>query len=212
VVRFAAFVSDLIAIDVAILPPESISREAIRLNASLPTEGFKGLRLGEDCLPHVTLTQQFVRVDELDRALGAIDAALGGLEAPPLDITGGEASGATAWMAIARTPALVDLHERVMAALEPFERREGTEAAFAGGDARPRDVSWVAGFRRRSSFATFRPHVTLGHAAAPPRVATGTFAADTIAACHLGRFCTCRRVLRRWTLASRKPRREDRGA
>jgi len=203
--RFAALVTDLIAIDVAILPPEPVSREAVRLSAALPAEGFKGLRLGGDCLPHITLSQQFVRADEVDRALDAVGAVLAGLEAPRLDVTGGEASGATVWMAVAKTSSLGTLHERVMATLEPFEQADGTAAAFTGADARERDVSWVAGFRRSSSFAAFRPHITLGHAARPPRVAPVAFTAETIAACHLGRFCTCRRVLRRWTLADRRP-------
>ena len=205
VVRFAAPVTDLIAIDVAVLPPESVSREAVRLSAALPPDGFRGLRLDGDRLPHVTLTQQFVRADELDGVLDVVGRALAGVHAPRLEVTGGAASGATVWMAIARTPALIDLHERLMAALEPFEQVDGTEAAFTGGDARPGDLWWVAGFRRRSSFAAFTPHITLGHAPAPPRVQRVTFTADTVAACHLGTFCTCRAVLRSWRLADRTP-------
>jgi len=200
VVRFAALVTDLVAIDVAILPPESASREAVRLSAALPTGGFRGLRLGSECLPHVTLTQQFVRATDLERALEAVGAVLRGMSAPRVEVTGAEASGATVWIAIGKTPALVDLHERLMAALEPFERPDGTEAAFTGGDARPRDVSWVAGFRQRSSFAAFTPHITLGHAARRPSVRHTAFAANTIAACQLGKFCTCRTVLRSWHL------------
>jgi 2'-5' RNA ligase len=198
-------VTDLIAIDVAVLPPESVSREAVRLSAALPPGELKGLRLGADCLPHVTLTQQFVRADELEQVLEVVGAALDGVRAPQLSVTGGGASGSTAWMAIAKTPGLVELHERLMAALEPFEQADGSEAAFTGGDARPGDRSWVSLFRRRSSFAAFTPHITLGHASRPPQVAPTMFSAGTIAACHLGRFCTCRTVLRRWTLADHRP-------
>ncbi len=87
-----------------------------------------------------------------------------------------------------------------MDTLVAFERTGGTEAAFVEGDARPGDVAWVAGFRRTSSDAAFTPHITLGHAATLPNVEPVTFDATTIAACHLGKFCTCRRVLRQWEL------------
>ena len=108
-------------------------------------------------------------------------------------------------MAIEPTPALSELHRNLMDVLAPFERPGGTEAAFVDGDARARDVAWVTDYGRASAGAAFRPHITLGHAATLPPVEPLTFTATTIAACHLGRFCTCRRVLRRWDLAGPKP-------
>jgi hypothetical protein len=58
----------------------------------------------------------------------------------------------------------------------------------------------VSGFRRKSSFRAFNPHITLGHGKRAPVVEPFAFDATTIAACHLGRFCTCRQVLRAWEL------------
>jgi hypothetical protein len=103
-------------------------------------------------------------------------------------------------MSIARALDLVQLHRELMDGLSRFERQDGTSAAFVDGDARPGDVAWVAGFRRSSSYAAFRPHITLGHSSTLPPVEPLVFDASTIAACQLGRFCTCRRVLRRWEL------------
>jgi hypothetical protein len=103
-------------------------------------------------------------------------------------------------MAIEASPLLNELHRRLMDTLVAFERTGGTEAAFVESDARPGDVAWVAGFRRTSSGAAFIPHITLGHAATLPNVEPVTFDATTFAACHLGKFCTCRRVLRQWEL------------
>jgi hypothetical protein len=101
-------------------------------------------------------------------------------------------------MSIERTPELVGLHERVLRACEPFEVTPGDATAFFGGDARDRDVRWVAGFRRESSFERFTPHITLGHASEPPAVEPVDFVASRVAVCQLGRFCTCRRVIRAW--------------
>jgi hypothetical protein len=151
-------------------------------------------------MPHVTLTQHFVRVDELDPVFERIDEVL--RVQPPLTfhVLGGGKSGHSLTIQIDRTQAISDLHERLMEALRGFERPGGTAAAFFGDDARVADVVWVAGYRLKSSFGAFSPHITLGHGPEPPHIEPFTFEATTVAACHLGRFCSCRRALRTWTL------------
>ena len=52
----------------------------------------------------------------------------------------------------------------------------------------------------KAAFTSYAPHITLGHAEQPPAVAPMSFTAGIVAACHLGRFCTCREILRTWTL------------
>ena len=192
--------SDLLALDVAFLLPPDVAARAVALSAALPPAKDDELRLGPNHLPHVTLTQQFVRVDELDAALARVDDVL--REQPPLllRVTGGGKGSHAVWMAIESTPDVIGLHERLMEALRGYERPAGTAAAFVDGDARVRDVLWVTGFRLKSSFAAFAPHVTLGHAEEPTHVEPFDFTATTVAACHLGRFCTCRRMLRSWPL------------
>ena len=190
----------LIALDVAILPPPPVTTRAVELSAALPENESKGLRLGSEMLPHITLTQQFVRAAELDFVLGRVAATIAGFDVLPLEVSGAGKGASAVWMSIEPTPHLIDLHRRLMDALSEFERQDGTPAAFVDGDGRPGDVDWVGGFRRNASYVSFEPHITLGHADTPPRVEPLTFDAATIAACHLGKFCTCRRVLRRWEL------------
>jgi 2'-5' RNA ligase len=196
-----ASVPNLLALDVAILPPPDIGDWAKRLNAQLPAAGSQGLVLDETHLPHITLTQQFVRIEDVGDVLRTIAKTVN--TSPPLDlrITGGARGGRSVWMGVERAPALVALHEHLMRALEPFERSGGTAKAFGGGDARPGDVAWVSGYRTKSSFSAFRPHITIGHAEHPPQIEPREFSATTIAACHLGRFCTCMRVLEEWRLS-----------
>lgn len=189
----------VIAIDVAILPPSEIATRAIELSAALPEAESLGLRLSGDVLPHITLTQQFVPAERLDDALDRIGAMLTGVAALPLTVTGPGRSTAI-WMSIELTPALRDLHHRLMDMLAPFERADGGVDGFFGGIARDRDVAWVSGFRRSSSYDAFTPHITLGHASTLPAVERMNFEATTIAACQLGKFCTCRRVFRQWKL------------
>ncbi len=195
-----ALMSTLLALDIAILPPPDMGDRAVRLSAALPADQSQGLLLDADVLPHVTLTQQFVRRDDLDAIFARLDEALRGQPPMTLQVTGGGKGASSVWMAVERTAAISRLHARLMDALEGFEQSGGGAAAFVEGDAREGDVAWVAGYRRTASLGAYTPHITLGHAAAPPRLDPFTFEATTVAACHLGRFCTCRRVLRSWEL------------
>jgi len=196
----------LIAIDVAILPPPAVSDAARALSAGLPAGESQGLRLDASHLPHITLTQQFIPAKDVPAAAVAIAGVLPQRAPLALAITGPGRGSSSVWMRVERSPALLDLHEALMEALEPFERTTGTSSAFAGGEARAGDVTWVAGFRRNSSFRSFTPHITLGHASTLPSVQPCAFTATTIALCQLGRFCSCREVLACWTLpVSRTP-------
>ena len=193
--------STLLALDIAILPPSLVWQRAVQLSAGLGADPAHHLILDESHLPHITLSQEFVRVDELDAVFERIDEALRAQPPLTLQVTGGARGGSSVWMAIEKAPLLAELHERIMHALVGLERPGAGPGAFFDGDARVGDVTWVSGYRLKSSFGAFTPHITLGHADELPVVEPITFIASTIAACHLGRFCSCRAVLRSWDLA-----------
>lgn len=194
--------SELAALDVALLPPHDVAAKAVAISAALPEEDFQGLRLDEAHLPHVTLTQLFARVNELDEVMARVDEVLDGAPPMTLHVTGGAHGAGSVSMAIELSPPLMALHERLMEALRGLERPDGGTAAFFEEEGRLRDVLWVAGYRLKSSFHHFAPHITLGHGARPPAIEPFRFEATTVAVCHLGRFCTCRRVIRAWTLSA----------
>src|SRR5688572_22672738 len=184
--------SALLALDVALLLPPDARQQAITLSASLPAEHSHGFRLDADHHPHITLTQQFVRADEVDAALERVDETVQGQRPLTIRVTGGGKGHSSVWMAVERTGEIASLHERIMEALRGLERPGGTAAAFFEGDARVGDVAWVTGYRLKSSLSAYHPHVTLGYAADPPAIEPFAFQATTIAACHLGRFCSWR--------------------
>ena len=192
--------SDLTAIDIALLPPPDIAAEAVAINAALPPSGFQGLRLDASHLPHITLTQQFVATGQLEAVFGEVATIAGARLPVRIHVRGAGRSRNTVWMAIERTAAIDGLHEALMDALLPFERSGGTAAAFAGPAPRPGDVQWVSSFRTKSSYSAFNPHITLGHCARTPHVEPREFLATRLAVCHLGRFCTCQLVLADWNL------------
>ena len=199
------------AIDIAILPPADVSARAVARSAALPSGESQGLLLGGDRLPHITLAQQFVPSESLLALLAQIDRAADSYPRLRLRVAGGGNSSNSVWMSVERTPELVRLHEQLMDIAEPFETANGDASAFvedagladappAQRRARDRDVRWVREFRRASSFDAYTPHITLGHASEPPFIEPFDFVATTIAVCHLGRFCTCRRIIRAWEL------------
>ena len=190
----------LLALNVAILPPAEVRARAIDLSAALPRPESHGLRLGDDYIPHITLVQQFIRADERELAFEKVEAVLREQSPLALKVTGGGKGANAVWIAIERSPELRALHERLMEALKGVERGNGTVAAFAGGDARVGDVMWVSSYRQKASFDNYTPHITLGHAEQPPEVTPRIFNAATIAACHLGRYCSCRTIFRSWSL------------
>jgi hypothetical protein len=195
----------LLALDVAIILPADIAQRAVDLSTALPREQSLGLQLDDRHIPHITLAQAFVDDTDLERLMAAAGDAAVRAQPLQLEITGGARSQSSVSLAIGRTAALQALHVVVMHALDPFARHCGDAAAcaaaFADGDARPRDVAWVTNFRAESSFDRYSPHVTLGHADRPPEVEPVLFTASRVAACHLGRFCSCREILRSWWLS-----------
>ena len=193
-------VSTLIALDIALLPPPDVRARAVEISAALPAGESHALRLDDTHLPHITLTQHFIRAEERDAVFEKVDEVLRGQPPLHLTVTGGGKGNNSVFMAVEPTPELRDVHDRLMEALRGLERPGGTPHAFADGDARVGDVMWVASYRLKSSFGSYTPHITLGHAEQPPAVAPMSFTATTVAACHLGRFCTCREILRSWSL------------
>ena len=100
----------LVAVDVAILPPPDVMATAIEYNAALSAHSEPGsLRLDDEHLPHITLTQHFIRADELDRAFLHVNAVLADQPPVRVAITGGGRSNRTLWMSVERTLELVEL-------------------------------------------------------------------------------------------------------
>ncbi len=196
----------LIAIDVALLLPPDVHARVVSLSATLPGGDPDGPRLGGEQVPHVTLTQQFVRRSEIEQVFERVDEVLREQPALLLRVTGASIGGQSIWLAIEPSAPVMNLHERLMESLRGLERPEGTPAAFAGDEPRLRDVLWVATYRLKSSFGAYTPHVTLGHGSGPPSIEPFSFECRAAAVCHLGRFCTCRHVLRVWQLAGEAER------
>jgi len=192
---------DRLAIDVALLLPTAFAQFVTHLNARLapPPEGF---RFDETHLPHVSLAQLYVRTDDLAKVRNETEHAI--REVSPLALQAADLhlGGTTSVIRLVRTEALERLHVDLMDRLEPFEITDGAPTAFVGDGEppRPADVRWVERFRETAAYDRFDPHVTLGVGPVTEWTGLAEMQATRVTICHLGRFCTCRRVLADWTL------------
>ena len=193
----------LVAVDVAVLLPPDVATSVARLNARLqPPPG--GFVFDEGHLPHLTLVQQFVRHDRLETLYETIADVLRGTPPLALRTTTVARGRTTSTLRVEPSTALVDLHRRLMDRLAPSACDGGGADTFHtnGEPPRPGDVDWVTRFRTRSANAQYEPHITLGVGDLATAVSPLTFTASRVAACHLGRFCTCRVVFAEWTLTA----------
>ena len=190
-----------IAVDVAILPSGAARAVVERLNAGFDHAPGAGFRFDASCHPHVTLSQHFVRRERLAEVRRLVGDVVGRLDPFEIRVTGARAGRTSQVLAVEASAPLGHLHERLMDALRD-EEVAGDAAAFqaVGGAAPPADVAWVEGFRERSSYSRFDPHVTVAIGRRPLSAPPFGFTVEEIALCRLGRFCTCRDRLASWTL------------
>ena len=190
-----------IAVDVAILLPAAARAIAERLNAGFEDAPDTGFRFDGSHHPHVTLSQHFVargRLAEVRRRVGDVLARFDPFEA---HVTGARAGRTSQVLTVEASTPLQQLHEQLMDALRRHEVAGGVDAFQSdAAPARPADAAWVTGFRERSSYARYDPHVTIGIGPRPISTAPFHFPVAEAAICRLGRFCTCRDRLASWRL------------
>lgn len=206
------------AIDIALEPDATMVRRALTDNASLLKSFPKGFALDETHHPHVTMLQQFVRVDDLEKVYVAADAAFAKakptgwtlkaikyyyIPSPPIGLAG---------FVVEPTEGLRRLQDDLIAALSPYASKSGTPAAFfsteGGRDIQEFLIEYVANFPSIAAGEKFNPHVTTGVGAQAhlDRMLAEPFDAFTFSPIgasvyQLGAFGAARKELKVLTLA-----------
>jgi hypothetical protein len=197
---------EILAIDVALVPPEWVQERARSVNAALPASHPEGFRFDATHPPHISLVQQFVRRSRLPALIEQFDPILRATPLLALRVLQIASRDLTVSFLVEPAPDLHHLHERLMDSARPYGEAGGAADAFYSGQEIPRemarenDVAWVANYRDQASYSNFIPHITLGVGTAPEPGEPFDFTADRAGLFHLGRFCTCRLLLHEWTL------------
>jgi 2'-5' RNA ligase len=206
------------AIDIALEPDATMIQRAMAANARLLKSFPKGFALDATHHPHVTMLQQFVRTDDLDKVFEAANAVLAKekprawtlkafkyyyIPSPPIGLAG---------IVVEPTEDLHRLQDELIAAVKPYTVNTGTPAAFfsdeGGRDIQESLIDYVANFVTVAAGKRFNPHVTIGvgteaylnEMLAEP-FASFTFSAAGASVYQLGSFGSARKELRALTLA-----------
>lgn len=206
------------AIDIALEPDATMIQHAKADNARLLKSFPKGFTLDATHHPHVTLLQQFVRTDDLDKVYATANAVLA-KEKPgawtlkafkyyyipdrPVGLAG---------IVVEPTEDLHRLQDALVKAVEPYTVKTGTPAAFFseedGRDIQKSLIEYVANFTTIAAGTKFNPHVTIGvgtetylnQMLAEP-FPSFTFSVAGASVYQLGTFGTARKELKALTLA-----------
>ena len=207
------------AVDIALEPDATMIGHAKEANARLLKSFPKGFALDATHHPHVTMLQQFVRTDDLDKVFAAANAIMS--KAKP-----------TAWalkafkyyyipdkrfglggIVVEPTDELHRLQDEIIAAVKPYTAKTGTPAAFFsevhGRDIQKSLIEYVAYFVKVAAGKRFNPHVTIGVGTetylnkmlAEP-FPSFTFSPVGASVYQLGTFGTARKELKALTLSS----------
>jgi hypothetical protein len=201
------------AIDIALEPDATMLQHAMAANARLLKSFPKGFPLDATHHPHITMVQQFVRTDALDKVFAAANAVLAKerpkawrlkafkyyyIPAPPLGLAG---------IVVEPTDDLHRLQDALLTAVQPYNAKTGTPAAFfseeGGRDIQEEMIEYVAHFVTVAAGKQFNPHVTVGVGTetylnkmlAEP-FASFTFSAAGASVYQLGSFGTARKELK----------------
>ena len=160
------------AIDIALEPNATMVQHAMAANARLLKSFPKGFSLDTTHHPHISMLQQFVRTDDLDKVLAAAQTVFDKekprswtletfkyyyIPSPPIGLAG---------IVVEPTEDLHRLQDELIKAVEPYTVNTGTPTAFfsedGGRDIQESLISYVENFVRDAAGERFNPHVTIG--------------------------------------------------
>lgn len=214
----AAQQNPVTAIDIALEPDATMMQHAMADNARLLKSFPEGFTLDATHHPHVSMLQQFVRTDDLEKVYAAAGEVFSKykpkswtltaykyyyIPAPPLGLAG---------IVVEPTEDLHRLQDALIKAVEPYTVKTGTAAAFfsdeGGRDIQPFLISYVEHFVTDSAGKRFNPHVTIGvgtekylNAMLAEPFPSFTFSPAGASVYQLGAFGTARKKLKELTLA-----------
>jgi hypothetical protein len=205
------------AIDIALEPDATMMQHAKADNARLLESFPKGFTLDATHHPHVSILQQFVRTDDLDKIYAAAQAVFDKekpkswtlkafkyyyIPSPPIGLAG---------IVVEPTEELHRLQDELIKAVEPYTVKTGTAAACysdeGGRDIQGFLISYIENFVRDAAGKRFNPHVTIGVGTeaylnkmlAEP-FPSFTFSPAGASVYQLGSFGTARKELKALTL------------
>jgi len=187
----------MIACDVVLLPPQEVTGKAVGINQKIIESGNSDIVLDkEKCLPHITLAMGCLKEDNLQEADNVLKDIAGSFS--PLKLKIIPSKGGMAWFRIEKNEDISALHESVMKNMAPFFSYDVTKDMLYqenGEEIHDTTIHYIKNFSSEHSHERYEPHITVGSGDMEIEISSFEFEAGELALCHLGSFCTCRKVL-----------------
>lgn len=193
-----------IAIDVVVLLPTQIVDRTIELNRSLESNE---VTLGkESYVPHISLCMGSVNTGDLEKAKKKLDDVSKEIQAFNINLDKTVVSnlkGGEHWSSIkiSESKNLQRLHEHIMKSFNDLVSSDVEAEMFAEEEVDPYAVGWVQKYKRSSSYKNFSPHLSLGVGQIEQMDLNIDCEISEISLCHLGKYCTCAKILHKSSLA-----------
>lgn len=194
--------SDQFAVDVALLPPIEVMQSVIGL---INYNSDSVIKLDtHGCLPHISLAMGVLRKDNIEAAKALLNKLTNEHTAISVSLIATETHTIPGNIKInditVRTDTmLLSLAKDVMSVFEPLLTHDNatTDMFASPPEVSQVSTSWVQNYYQNNKIPeSFRPHITLGEGTVKDIITTPiTFKASRLALCHLGNYCTCRRIL-----------------
>lgn len=195
------------AVDFVILLPDHVMDIAISLNKRACKHSYIALDR-EKCFPHVSLLMGCLRADDLMSAemiLNEVTSQHKTMALTVADIrTVKTGLGDVMTLDIERCHSLQLLHESLVNKFTPHLSNDAREPDVFDSPANATTLGWINEYIPYSCFEKFWPHITVGYIkenTVVEKIEPFMFTASRIAMCHLGNYCTCKRIFAEARLA-----------
>ena len=212
--------TSLTAIDMLILPDDTMLQHAKAWNARLLKAAPDGFALDSHHTPHITLLQRYVETDRLDDVYAAVGSTVTSAPVATLELTGVKLAHmklaaipgvGLAGLVCEASPAVIDLQSALIEVVKPFTGSGGGADAFVTTEAEPDinqdTINYVDSYVPDHSGQNFLAHVTVGQGKLDDLAAfekeqfdTFTFRPAGFAVYRLGNNGTAQTQLRHWKL------------
>lgn len=191
-----------IAVDVVLLPSQEMMDRAIEANRKLLKQRSDRITLDKkSCLPHISLAMGCLDEKDIANTKKILQAVAKNYSLGPLTVvgvyTGTDSTGEdVSVFQVKKTQKIQSLHKAVMRRLAShFSYDITADMVLPPPAANQLTLSWIKSYPEKSSFENFSPHITVGYGRITDFSSPVEFTVSQLALCHLGNFCTCRKVL-----------------
>lgn len=196
-----------IAVDIVLLPSEKMMDKVIKVNKELlkhfdniPADA--GIILNkETCLPHISLAMGVIDKNEIlniNEVLQNISQEFSIMNLNAISIYADiiPSGEKVSCYKIENTRQLQLFHEKIMNKLSHYFTYDvSAEMIHSPQEVEEVTLDWIRNYPKKSSFENFSPHITIGFGEILNINLPIKFLASKLALCHLGNYCTCKKIL-----------------